>query len=64
LFVKGKILIKDLKMSRQIGLTLPSPKERVLIKSEVKVPSFGEDLGEATKSFIKSISSNRRIFRL
>jgi len=28
-------------------LTLPSPKERVLKKSEVKVLSFGEDLGEA-----------------
>jgi len=28
-------------------LTLPSPKERVLLKSEVKVLSFGEDLGEA-----------------
>ena len=28
-------------------LTLPSPKERVLIKSEAKVLSFGEDLGEA-----------------
>jgi hypothetical protein len=28
-------------------LILPSPKERVLKKSEVKVLSFGEDLGEA-----------------
>jgi hypothetical protein len=28
-------------------LNLPSPKERVLKKSEVKVLSFGEDLGEA-----------------
>jgi hypothetical protein len=28
-------------------LTLPSPKERVLKKSEAKVLSFGEDLGEA-----------------
>jgi len=28
-------------------LTLPSPKERVLTKREVKVLSFGEDLGEA-----------------
>jgi hypothetical protein len=26
-----------------ISLTLPSPKERVLKKSEVKVLSFGED---------------------
>jgi len=30
-------------------LTLPSPKERVLKKSEVKVLSFGEDLGEAKR---------------
>jgi len=28
-------------------LTLPSPKERVPKKSEVKVLYFGEDLGEA-----------------
>jgi len=31
------------------SLTLPSPKERVLKKSEVKVLSFGEDLGEANR---------------
>jgi hypothetical protein len=30
--------------------TLPSPKKRVLKKSEVKVLSFGEDLGEAKLS--------------
>ena len=29
------------------GLTLPSPKERVLMKREAQVLSFGEDLGEA-----------------
>jgi len=34
-------------------LTLPSPKERVLKKSEVKVLSFGEDLGEANSQRIK-----------
>jgi len=28
-------------------LTLPSPKERVLMKREAQVLSFGEDLGEA-----------------
>jgi hypothetical protein len=33
----------------QKSFTLPSPKERVLEKSEVKVLSFGEDLGEALK---------------
>jgi hypothetical protein len=32
-----------------VSLTLPSPKERVLTKSEVKVLSFGEDLGEAKR---------------
>jgi hypothetical protein len=30
-------------------LTLPSPTERVLKKADVKVLSFGEDLGEAKR---------------
>jgi len=34
---------------RSFSLTLPSPKERVVKKSEVKVLSFGEDLGEAKR---------------
>jgi hypothetical protein len=38
-------------------LTLPSPKERVLKKSEVKVLSFGEDLGEAKRK----LNSNRNL---
>jgi hypothetical protein len=42
-----------MKISR--SLTQPSPKERALKKCEVKVLSFGEDLGEAKKgkSFLK-----------
>jgi hypothetical protein len=35
-------------LKRSGGLTLPSPKERVLKKDDIfKVLSFGEDLGEA-----------------
>jgi hypothetical protein len=42
---KGK---EQIIVHTKIGcLTLPSPKERILKKSEVKVLSFGEDLGEA-----------------
>jgi len=41
-----------LKVSPGSCLTLPSPKERVLKKSEVKVLSFGEDLGEANTNSI------------
>jgi hypothetical protein len=46
---------------KHVSLTLPSPKERVLkMKAEVKVLSFGEDLGEAntarTRVFIVFLS--------
>jgi len=32
-----------------VRLTLPSPKERIQLKREAKVLSFGEDLGEAKR---------------
>jgi hypothetical protein len=39
---------EELMLLTKLGcLTLPSPKERVLRSSEVKVLSFGEDVGEA-----------------
>ena len=41
--VKMSVNIID---SLQFCLTLPSPKERVLKKSEVKVLSFGEDYSQ------------------
>jgi len=39
-------LLNNVKINLLFGLTLPSPMVRVQ-KSEVKVLSFGEDLGEA-----------------
>jgi len=42
------------------GLTLPSPKERVLTTTEIKVLSYGEDLGEATMVFKKIEILNKK----